>query len=66
MSRQPDLARADLREAQDLLTRYFDRSSRRVALASELLRQTAAQTSQLIVPRPDATLAALAAVQAGR
>ncbi len=66
MSRQPDLARADLREAQDILTRYFDRSSRRVALAGELLRQTAAQTSQLIVPRPDATLAALAAVQAGR
>lgn len=66
MSRQPDLARADLREAQDMLTRYFDRSSRRVALAGELLRQTAVQTSQLIVPRPDATLAALAAVQAGR
>lgn len=66
MSRQPDLARADLREAQDMLTRYFDRSSRRVSLAGELLRQTAAQTSQLTVPRPDATLAALAAVQAGR
>jgi uroporphyrin-3 C-methyltransferase len=66
MSRQPDLARADLREAQDMLMRYFDRSSRRVSLAGELLRQTAAQTAQLTVPRPDATLAALAAVQAGR
>ncbi|MGA1327569.1 MAG: uroporphyrinogen-III C-methyltransferase [Rubrivivax sp.] len=66
MSRQADLARADLREAQEMLTRYFDRSSRRVVLAGDLLRQTAAQTSQLIVPRPDATLAALAAVQAGR
>ncbi len=66
MSRQPDLARADLREAQDMLTRYFDRSSRRVASAGELLRQTTAQTAQLTVARPEATLAALAAVQAGR
>lgn len=66
LSRQFDTAQADLREAQVTLERYFDRSSRRVALTGDTLRQAAAQSRQLVVPRPDATFAALAAVTAGR
>ena len=66
LSRQFDIAQADLREAQATLERYFDRSSRRVSLTSDTLRQVAAQSRQLVVPRPDATFAALAAVTAGR
>jgi uroporphyrin-3 C-methyltransferase len=66
LSRQFDVAQADLREAQALLDRYFDRSSRRVTAAAELLRQVAAQARQVTVPRPDATLAAITATAAGR
>ncbi|MCK7491467.1 MAG: uroporphyrinogen-III C-methyltransferase [Comamonadaceae bacterium] len=43
LSRQFDTAQSDLRDAQSALDRYFDRSSRRVAAASELVRQVAAQ-----------------------
>ncbi|HEY6136018.1 MAG TPA: uroporphyrinogen-III C-methyltransferase [Rubrivivax sp.] len=66
LSRQFDVAQADLRDAQVLLDRYFDRSSRRVTAAAELLRQVAAQARQVSVPRPDATLAAITATAAGR
>ena len=66
LSRQFDVAQADLREAQQTLERYFDRSSRRVNLVIDLLRQTAAQARQVNLPRPDATLAALATAAAGR
>jgi uroporphyrin-3 C-methyltransferase len=61
-SRQFDIAQADLRTGQDVLDRYFDRSSKRVQAASETLRQVAAQSRQAVLPRPDETLAALAAV----
>ena len=63
---QFDIAQADLREAQTLLDRYFDRSSKRVTATSDLLRQVAAQARQVSVPRPDATLAAITAAAAGR
>ena len=66
LSRQFDTAQADLRDAQSALDRYFDRSARRVVLASEALRQTTAQARQVSVPRPDATLAAIATASAGR
>lgn len=66
LSRQFDVAQADLRDAQQALERYFDRSSRRVAVVVDLLRQTAAQARQVNLPRPDATLAALATAAAGR
>ncbi|WP_395703874.1 uroporphyrinogen-III C-methyltransferase [Aquabacterium sp.] len=66
MSRQFDTAQADLRDAQGALERYFDRSSRRVVTSTELVRQVASQSRQLAVPRPDETLAAIAAAQAGR
>lgn len=66
LSRQFDTVQADLREAQASLDRYFDKGSRRVELAREQLRQVAQQARQVTVPRPDATLAALATAVAGR
>lgn len=66
LSRQFDTAQGDLRDAQAALDRYFDRSVRRVLLTGELVRQVAGQARQLSLPRPEETLAALAAAQAGR
>lgn len=66
MSRQFDQAQSDLREAMTTIDRYFDRSSKRVLTTGEVLRQTAAQARQVSLPRPDATLAAVAAAVAGR
>ncbi|MDE2081627.1 MAG: uroporphyrinogen-III C-methyltransferase [Burkholderiales bacterium] len=66
LSRQFDAAQADLRDADTALGRYFDRRSRRVAQAGELLRQVAAQARLVTVPRPSATLAAIAAITGGR
>jgi uroporphyrin-III C-methyltransferase len=60
LSRQFDIAAADLREAQALLDRWFDRGARRVVVAGEAMRQLATQSRQVVVPRPDATLAAIA------
>ncbi|MFM7703865.1 MAG: uroporphyrinogen-III C-methyltransferase, partial [Rubrivivax sp.] len=66
LSRQYDIAQADLRDAQSIVERYFDRSSRRVGAAGEQLRLIAGQARQVALPRPDATLAALATAVAGR
>lgn len=66
LSRQFDTAQADLQAAQTALDRYFDRNSRRTQLAIELLRQVSGQARQVVVSRPDDTLAALAAASAGR
>ncbi|WP_236580447.1 uroporphyrinogen-III C-methyltransferase [Rubrivivax sp. A210] len=66
LSRQFDTAQSDLRDAQAALDRYFERGARRVVLASETVRQVAAQARLVAVPRPDATLAAIATVAAGR
>lgn len=66
LSRQFDSAQADLRDAQAMVDRYFDRSARRVQSTSDLLRQVMNQSRHTGVPRPDDTLAALAAVAAGR
>ncbi len=66
LSRQFPTAQGDLQSAQQVLDRYFDRSSRRTTAAAELLRQVAAQARQTTLPRPDDTLAALATVAAGR
>jgi uroporphyrin-III C-methyltransferase len=62
LSRQFDAAQSDLREAEALLLRYFDRSSRRVDAAAASLRQLAQQARVVVVPNPEATLAALASV----
>ena len=66
LSRQFDTAQSDLRDAHSTLDRYFDRGARRVVVTAELVRQVAAQARQINLPRPDETLAALAAAQAGR
>lgn len=66
LSRQFDTAQSDLRDAQAALDRYFDRGSRRVANAAELVRQVATQARLVNVPRPDATLAAIATASAGK
>jgi uroporphyrin-III C-methyltransferase len=65
LSRQFDLAQADLQQAQTALDRYFDHGSRRVVAVSDLLRQVSAQARQVSFPRPDDTLAAIAAAVAG-
>jgi uroporphyrin-3 C-methyltransferase len=65
LSRQFDLAQADLQQAQTALDRYFDHNSRRVVAVSDLLRQVSAQAKQVSFPRPDDTLAAIAAAVAG-
>ena len=66
LSRQFDTAQLDLRDAQAALDRYFDRGTRKVAVAQELVKQVTAQARLVSVPRPDATLAALATAAAGR
>jgi uroporphyrin-3 C-methyltransferase len=66
LSRQFDTAQGDLRDSLQSLERYFDRSTRRVAAAAELLKQVTAQGRLVSVPRPDATLAAIATASAGR
>jgi uroporphyrin-3 C-methyltransferase len=65
-ARQFEIAQADLRDAQSVLDRYFDRTSKRVVAAGDVLRQVIAQSRQAALPRPDETLAALAAAAAGK
>jgi len=65
LSRQFDTAQSDLLVAQATLARYFDRASKRTALAAELVKQVTGQARLVSVPRPDDTLAALTAA-AGR
>jgi uroporphyrin-3 C-methyltransferase len=66
LSRQFDTAQADLRDARSALERYYDRNARSVQAVDQTLRQVMAQARQVGVPRPDATLAAIAAAAAGR
>jgi uroporphyrin-3 C-methyltransferase len=63
-ARQFEIAQADLRDASNVLDRYFDRSSKRVAAAGEVIRQVSTQSRQSALPRPDETLAALTAASA--
>ena len=60
LSRQFDTAQIDLRDAQATLERYFERGHKRVMIALEGVKQVGAQARQVSVPRPDATLAAIA------
>jgi uroporphyrin-III C-methyltransferase len=64
LSRQFETAQADLRVCQDALVKYFDPQARRTQSAVELLRQVQTQARAVNLPRPDETLAAIAA--AGR
>lgn len=66
LSRQFDTAQSDLRDARAALDRYFDRNARPVQSAAELMRQVMDQARLVTVPRPDATLTAIAAATAGR
>lgn len=66
LSRQFETVQTDVQGVQQSLDRYFDRSSRRTGVASDLLKQVAAGARQVGLPRPDDTLAALAAANAGR
>jgi len=66
LSRQFGTAQSDLLNAQSMIDRYFDRGSRRATAASELIKQVAQQSRQMVLPRPDDTLAALTAAAAGR
>jgi len=66
LSRQFDTAQSDLQVARASLERYFDRNSRKVTVALELIKQVAAQARQVSLPRPDDTLAALSTATAGR
>lgn len=66
LSRQFDIAQSDIRDAQSALARHFEPRAKRVAALGEMLRQVSAQSRQTSTPQPDDTLAALAAVAAGR
>ena len=66
LSRQFETAQSDLAGARTVLERFFDRGSKRTAIAVDLIRQVATQARHSGVPRPDDTLAALAAAGAGR
>ena len=66
LSRQFDAAQADLTAVRTTLERYFDRSSRKVGVAIDLVKQVATQARQVALPRPDETLAALSTAAAGR
>jgi uroporphyrin-3 C-methyltransferase len=65
LSRQFDTAQSDLRASQTTIERYFDRGSRRVTIAIDLLREVASQARQVNLPTPNETFAALTAA-AGR
>jgi uroporphyrin-3 C-methyltransferase len=66
LARQIDASKADLTDAEAVLTSYFDTSSRKTQGALQLLRQVKDQMRTLQVPRIDETLAALATAAVGR
>jgi len=66
LSRQFDTARLDLEAALRLLQRHADLRQRRVQTAVELLTQVLMQAKPQPLPRPDDSLAALAALGAVR
>ena len=66
LSRQYDTAQADLLVVQNMIDRFFDRSAKRTALAQEALRVVASQAKQVVLARPDDTLAALSTLGVGR
>jgi uroporphyrin-3 C-methyltransferase len=66
LSRQTTTAVNDLHTVQQALPRYFDTESRKTQLLQSMLAEVIGQGQQTLVPRPDDTLAALAAVSGGR
>ncbi|WP_422838347.1 uroporphyrinogen-III C-methyltransferase [Aquabacterium sp.] len=66
LSRQTALATADLQQVSQAIPRYFDTESRKTQLLQSMVKDVVAQCQQTALPRPDDTLAALAAVSGGR
>ena len=66
LSRQFDIAQGDLQASLNALDRYFDRNAKRTQALADTLRGAQQQAKQGGVPRPDETLAALAAAAAGK
>lgn len=66
LSRQTDVARADLQAVQQFLQRYFDAGSRKTQVAAGLLQQIQSQLKSTELPRLDQSLAALSTAAAGR
>jgi len=66
LARQFDSARADLRAVERHLGRYFDTEQPRVQLTLQTLQALQRDLRQESLPRPDETLAALAAAAVGR
>mgnify|MGYP001756802416 CR=1 FL=1 len=66
LARQPMTAQADVRSVQDLLARYFDPAAPAVRDALSALEQLRAELLPQDLPRPDESLAALAAAAGGR
>lgn len=66
LSRQTESTRSDLQNASLWMTRYFDPSSRKTQLATQLLQQVQSQLKTSELPRLDDTMAALTTAAAGR
>lgn len=66
LARQFDAVQSDLAEAQAALKRWFQHDARRVVQMRETLQQVSAQAQRAELPRPDATLAAIATLSASR
>ncbi len=66
LSRQTDIARADLASASNWLGKYFDATSRKTQAAKVLLQQIQSQLKTSELPRLDDTMSALATAAAGR
>jgi uroporphyrin-3 C-methyltransferase len=66
LSRQTATALNDLQGVQNSMPRYFDMQSRRGKRVASLVADVAVQARQTDLPRPDDTLAALAALTARR
>ena len=66
LARQTASAQADVRAVEALLTRYFDGTAPTVRGAHAALTQLRAELVPVELPRPDESLAALAAAAGGR
>jgi uroporphyrin-3 C-methyltransferase len=66
LSRQFETSQSDLQLVSHAFERYFDQQSRRTTEALETVRAVASQARQIVVPRPDNTLAALSAMTGTR
>ena len=66
LARHWDSARRDLRSADELLERYFDGTSALTRSSRQSLKQLLQDLRHDELPRPDETLAALAAAASGR